>query len=382
MNKMMLLVCLPVLLACTSPSGPPKKIMTGAERTDLYLSMLKGKSIGLTVNHTSNIKDTHLVDSLISLGIDVQAVYSPEHGFRGTADAGEKVENELTDKFKIFSLYGKNKKPFPDQLSGIDIMIFDIQDVGARFYTYISTMHYIMEACSELGIPVIILDRPNPNGHYVDGPVLDTAFQSFVGMHPIPVVHGMTIGELAGMINEEKWLANGITCDLNIIPLKNWAHDSVYSLPKQPSPNLPNDIAVTRYPSLCFFEGTIVSIGRGTSTPFQQFGHPRLTGFQHSFTPQPGPGAKYPKLEGEECYGIQYIPGRMNQIDLTDLINAYNQLKQTDTVFFNSFFSKLAGTDQLQSQIESGMTMDEIRASWQDDLNAFREKRKAYLLYP
>ncbi|WP_308990848.1 DUF1343 domain-containing protein [Mariniflexile litorale] len=365
-------------------------IVVGANQTDAYLPLLKGKRVGVVANQTSVIfkvksSYTHLVDSLVSLNINVKTVYAPEHGFRGTADAGEHIKDGVDTKtgVPIVSLYGDNKKPKPEQLKNIDIMIFDIQDVGARFYTYISSLHYVMEACAEANIPVLILDRPNPNGHYVDGPILEIEHKSFVGMHPIPVVHGMTIGEYATMINGEKWLKNGVQCELKIISIKNYTHQTNYSLPIKPSPNLPNDASINLYPSLCFFEGTNVSVGRGTHTQFQVFGSPFLDKsiFKYSFTPKPNEGAKSPPNQDKICYGMDLSnEKKITELNLNWLISAYkNTINKAD--FFNSFFTKLAGTKKLQQQIEAGLTETEIKASWQQGLISFKKTRNKYLIY-
>ncbi len=377
-----------------SPGGevaaPNLKIRTGAERTEIYLPLLKAKKIAITGNQTSVIKNkngnyTHLVDSLLNLNISIEKVFAPEHGFRGTADAGEVIKNGIDIKtgLSVVSLYGNSKKPSSESLQGIDLMIFDIQDVGARFYTYISTLHYIMEACAENNIPLIILDRPNPNGYYIDGPILEDAHSSFVGMHPIPVVHGMTIGEYARMINGEQWLENGIQCDIKIIEMENYDHSKSYSLPVKPSPNLPNDKSINLYPSLCFFEGTNVNAGRGTSKQFQVFGSPYLDKeyFDYSYIPVPMEGAKNPKHTGKKCYGtdLSKTP-ELNQLNLEWLIEAYKNTENSED-FFNSFFTKLAGTEKLQQQIENGLTFQEIKDSWKEGLENFQIIRKQYLLY-
>lgn len=371
--------------------------IVGANRIELYLPLLKGKKVGIVANQSSVIFResraksqesklyTHLVDSLISLEIDVKKVLAPEHGFRGTADAGELIKDGVDTKtgIPIVSLYGDNKKPKLEQLQGIDIMIFDLQDVGARFYTYISTLHYVMEACAEANIPLLLLDRPNPNGHYVDGPILEKEHSSFVGMHPIPIVHGMTIGEYAQMINGEKWLKNGIQCELKIIPIINYTHQTAYSLPIKPSPNLPNDAAINLYPSLCFFEGTNVSVGRGTSHQFQIYGSPYLYKdfYTFKFVPQPNEGAKTPPHQGKLCYGEDLrTSSKLHSINLKWLIDAY-QHTVDKKLFFNNFFTKLAGTKKLRQQIEQGMKEEEIKATWQKDLNTFKSKRKKYLIY-
>jgi len=367
-------------------------IKTGAERTGLYLDVLKGKNIAVVANQTSVLEKrneqkeerefVHLVDSLLSLGINVKKVFAPEHGFRGKADAGEVVKDGFDTKtgLPIISLYGKNKKPSTEQLKNIDVVVFDIQDVGARFYTYISSLHYVMEACAEAGIPVIILDRPNPNGHYIDGPVLELEHKSFVGMHKVPVVYGMTIGEYGQMINGEKWLKNGIQCDLKVIPLENYTHNTTYHLPVKPSPNLPNDKSINLYPSLCFFEGTNVSAGRGTEMQFQIYGSPFLSKSDFTFTPQPNEGAKYPKHENKLCFGENLQEAdNLKKLDVSYLIKAYNQNSSKE--FFNNFFTKLAGTKKLQQQIEDHLSEEEIRKTWEKDLNEFKITRNFYLLY-
>ncbi len=374
------------------PTTPQHEILQlGASRFDQYLPLLYGKRVGMVVNQTSMVGEQHLVDALLAQGIQVSKVFAPEHGFRGKADAGELVKNskDVRTGLPIISLYGKNKKPSREQLAGLDVLVFDIQDVGARFYTYISTMHYVMEAGAENGIPVVVLDRPNPNGHYVDGPVLDLRFQSFVGMHPIPIVHGMTVGELAQMINNEGWLKNGVRCQLTIVPCIGYSHYSMYELPVKPSPNLPNIRSIYLYPSLCLFEGTQVSVGRGTNKQFQVIGMPGNSSFPFNFRPVSRAGAKYPKHENKQCYGydLTYIAPntlrRINALNLNWLVEMY-QASSNKADFFNrkEFFNKLAGTDQLVRQIMNGMTAPEIRASWQADLISFKEKRRQYLLYP
>ena len=375
-------------------------LKTGAERTNLYLELLKGKNIAVVANQTSvltvlqraevapNVMGSkkvtqHLVDYLHTYnGITIKKVFAPEHGFRGKADAGEIVKDGFDTKtgLPIVSLYGKNKKPSAAQLTGIDIVVFDIQDVGARFYTYISSLHYVMEACAEAGIKVIILDRPNPNGHYIDGPILEPAHKSFVGMHKVPVVYGMTIGEYGQMINGEKWLKNGMQCNLKVIPLENYNHNTTYSLPIKPSPNLPNDKSINLYPSLCFFEGTNVSAGRGTEMQFQIYGSPFLAKKEFSYTPQANEGAKYPKYKNKLCFGEDLRTAKkLDKLDLSYLIKAYKQ--NTSKEFFNNFFTKLAGTKKLQQQIEQGVTEKEIRESWVKDLEKFKLMRNKYLIY-
>lgn len=368
-----------------------KAIFVGADQTSTYLPLLNGKKVGIVANQTSVIFNSkgykHLVDSLVSLKVNITKVFAPEHGFRGKADAGEKVVDGIDAKtgIPIISLYGDNKKPNTKQLENIDIMIFDIQDVGARFYTYISTLHYVMEACAETNIPLLILDRPNPNGHYIDGPVLEPEHKSFVGMHPVPVVHGMTIGEYAQMINGEKWLENSVICDITVIPVKNYTHQTVYSLPIKPSPNLPNDIAINLYPSLCFFEGTNISAGRGTDKQFQIFGSPFLNTdmfpYTYEFTPQPNEGAKYPKHQDKICYGMDLSQTkRLNRLDLNYLIEAY-QATENKEEFFNDFFTKLAGTKKLQEQIEGRHTAYELKKNWVRSLQDYDEMRQDYLIY-
>ncbi|MGE4347246.1 MAG: exo-beta-N-acetylmuramidase NamZ domain-containing protein, partial [Flavobacteriaceae bacterium] len=337
----------------------------------------------VTKTSTVYLEEKHLVDFLIENKINIQKIYAPEHGFRGTADAGELIKDGKDTKtgLPIISLYGNNKKPTKEQLSGIDIMIFDLQDVGARFYTYISSLHYLMEACAQNNIPLIVLDRPNPNGNIIDGPTLEKEHTSFVGMHPIPVLHGMTIGEYAQMINGEKWLKNGIQCDLTVIECVNYKRDMDYSLPIPPSPNLPNDKSISLYASLCFFEGTNVSVGRGTDKQFQVFGSPFLKNMNFKFIPKPNLGAKDPMHNGKECLGKDLSQEKnIERLELKWLIEAYNNT-QDKNKFFNNFFVKLAGTKKLQQQIEQGLSEDEIRKTWEEDLQKFKEIRKKYLIY-
>jgi len=362
---------------------------TGAAQVDEYVHLLQGKRIGITANHTSLVDDKHLVDVLLSQGIDVACIYSPEHGFRGTADAGAQVASgkDPATGIPIVSLYGKNKKPAPEQLKNIDYMVFDMQDVGLRFFTYLSTLHYVMEACAEQGIPLLILDRPNPNGFYVDGPVLEPQHRSFVGMHPIPVVHGMTLGELAQMMNGEKWLRNGIQCTITIIPCKHYTRQSLYRLPVKPSPNLPNMQAVYLYASLCFFEGTAISLGRGTEFPFQVFGHPDFKDiYSFSFTPKSVQGANNPPLKDKICYGVDLRNYPENElisnphIHLEWLLEAYKNFKNKDR-FFTAYFTTLWGTAKIQKMIEAGMSAKQISNSWQEDVEKFLTRREKYLLY-
>lgn len=361
--------------------------IVGASRLDLYINKLEGKTVGIIANQTSIINGTHLIDTLLNKGVNVIKIFTPEHGFRGTADEGASINNSIDEKTQlpIISLYGNNKKPNETQLKDIDILIFDLQDVGTRFYTYISTMTYIMEAAAENNIPLIVLDRPNPNGFYVDGPVLEPENKSFVGLHQVPVVYGLTIGEYALMVNGEYWLSDSLQCDLTIIPLGDYDRNAIYELPVKPSPNLPNWESVYLYPSLCFFEGTIVSVGRGTEFPFQVYGHPKMTD-DFVFTPRQSDGRRAPLLCDEECHG-EYLmtyahdfKRNKNQINLSWIINAYNQLKE-EGKFFNNFFVKLSGTSELQQQIEQGMTEKEIRATWKEGLDNYKKIRKKYLIY-
>jgi uncharacterized protein YbbC (DUF1343 family) len=361
--------------------------MLGGDRMNLYLDSLKGKRIAIVGNQTSVIGKTHLVDTLLSLGVKIQKVFSPEHGFRGDADAGEKVGSSIDVKtgIPLISLYGKNKKPYPEQLADVDIVIYDIQDVGVRFYTYISTLHYVMEACAENGKPIIVLDRPNPNGHYIDGPVLEQSQRSFVGMDPVPIVYGMTIGEYALMVNGEYWLSDSLQCNLWIVPCKFYLHKSKYVLPVPPSPNLRSETAITLYPSLCLFEATTVSIGRGTDRPFEVYGHPKFPNKGFTFMPISCFGAKSPLCENITCYGydLQHtLKKRSYELNLNWLINA--KILLSDSVdFINqpAFFNRLAGNNVLQQQILSGMTAKDIRATWKPGLDNFKKIRQKYLLY-
>lgn len=358
---------------------------TGADNFGGFSKLLRNKSVGIVTNQAGILDDkTHIVDFLISKHVNLTKIYAPEHGFRGSADAGELIIDGKDSKtgLPIISLYGDNKKPKPEQLQGIDILLFDLQDVGARFYTYISSLHYIMEACAENNISLVVLDRPNPNGAIVDGPTLEMENSSFVGMHPIPVLHGMTIGEYAQMINGEKWLKNGIQCELQVIACSAYRRDMPYSLTVKPSPNLPNDQSINLYASICFFEGTNVSVGRGTDKQFQIYGSPYLPNVDFCFTPQPNFGAKNPPYNGVDCFGedLSEIP-KVDRIELKWLLKAYNETADK-TKFFNSYFIKLSGTKKLQQQIEAGLSAAEIRASWETQLIEFKEMRKKYLIYP
>jgi uncharacterized protein YbbC (DUF1343 family) len=390
MQKIFILLFLTCFIHLLQAQQYSNKIITGAEQLDAYLPLLKGKKVALLVNQTSVIKKTHLVDTLIASRIDIVKIFAPEHGFRGTADAGEKVKNGVDVKtgITITSMYGANKKPSKESMQGIEYVIFDIQDVGARFYTYISSLQYMMEACAEANVPLLVLDRPNPNGFYVDGPVLEPKYKSFVGMQSIPIVHGMTVGEYAQMLNGEGWLANKKKCKLIVIACKQYNHSMLYNLPIPPSPNLKSPSAVLLYPSLCLFEGTIVSVGRGTETPFEVWGHPDFKNNGFSFTPVSKEGAKNPPYENKTCYGadlrlspkdiLKITEGKMN---LSFIRNAYSLCKDKST-FFNSFFEKLAGTATLKSQLMQNKSDVDIRKSWASGLIKFKKIRKKYLLYP
>ncbi len=363
-------------------------IRTGAERTEVWKPLLQGKSVALVANHTSLIGQTHLLDTLLKCGIRVKKVFAPEHGFRGMAANGEKVASAKDAKtgLPIISLYGEHKKPTAKDLKGIDIVVFDIQDVGVRFYTYISTLTYVMEACAEQKKKLLVLDRPNPNGYYIDGPVLKPEYKSFVGLHPVPVVHGMTVAEYARMVNGEGWLTNGIKCDLSWVSCEGYSHTDWYQLPVAPSPNLPNMTAVYLYPSLCFFEGTVMSVGRGTDFPFQVIGHPDLKQAPFTFTPAPRTGAPDPLYKGQLCHGhdlrdfaMMYVRD-YHKLYLFWLMGAYKDMPDK-TNFFNPFFEKLAGTAEFRQQIISGASEMDIRKIWEPDLVKYKVIRKKYLLY-
>lgn len=399
-----LIIGLPLYLIFSCSSTPPLKgiqstlpasdsapavntIQTGAERLDLYLALLKNKRVGMVVNHTAMVGTTHLVDTLQSLGIMVKKIYAPEHGFRGTADAGEYVASYVDKKsgIAVVSLYGKNKKLTAEQVADVDIVVYDIQDIGARFFTYISTMYYVMESCAENKKPLLILDRPNPNGDYIDGPVLlDLSLKSFVGMLPIPIVHGLTSGELAQMINGENWLKDSLRCAVTIIPVANYTHTTEYIVPVKPSPNMPNQQAIRLYPSLGIFEGTNVSVGRGTLFPFQVVGSPYITDTSFSFTPVSIEGmSKTPMHMNQKCYGYDLRNAAWKKsIDLSYVIRMYELTTNKDAYFgVNNFFDKLAGTTSLKKQLIAKMPEEQIRQSWQKDLIAYKAKRKKYLLY-
>jgi len=388
--KNLVIISLLVVMAGAACSADKQSntLMTGAAATVEYLPLIKGKTVAVVANQTSIIGDRHLVDTLISLGVDIRVIFAPEHGFRDLADAGATITSgtDPVTGITVTSLYGRKKKPLPKDLEGIDIVIYDIQDVGTRFYTYLTTMCYVMEACAESGKPFIVLDRPNPNGYYVDGPVLDTAYKSFVGIHPVPVVHGMTLGEYAGMVNGEGWLAGGNNCDLTVIKCINYTHSTMYELPVIPSPNLPNMNSIYLYPSLCFSEGTVLSCGRGTEYPFQVLGAPDMPDTGFSFTPHPTFGSSDPKYNGMPCYGFDLRNALADSIvprpemNLQWIIDAYNAYPDKEK-FFTGYFDTLAGSSTLREQIISGMTAEEIRASWKDDLDKFKQIRVKYLLY-
>ena len=365
-----------------------EKISVGANNTASYLTLLKDKNIAVVANQTSVIfkkggNYTHLVDSLISNGIQIQKVFAPEHGFRGKADAGEHVEDGKDAKtgLPIISLHGKSRKPPQEQLKGLDIVVFDIQDVGVRFYTYIATLQYVMEACAEANIPILVLDRPNPNGQYIDGPTLEPEHRSFLGLNPIPLVYGMTIGEYAKMINGEGWLQDNLKCDLTVIPLQGYKHASSYSLVIRPSPNLPNDTSINLYPSLGFFEGTIINAGRGTEMQFQVYGAPFFAKSDFTYTPKPNFGSKYPKHKEELVNGVDLrSQEKLSEVNLEWLIDAYHKTPK-DQVFFGATFTVHAGTKKLQEQLEKGLTKEQIKVTWQEDLEAFKKVRAKYLIY-
>lgn len=390
MKSILLLILFGLSQITASAQRYSRTIIVGAEQTEQYVPSLRGKKIALLVNQTSRIGKVHLVDTLLKSAINIVRIFAPEHGFRGGADAGATIKNGIDSAtgIPITSMYGPNKKPEKQTLKGIDIVVFDIQDVGARFYTYISSLQYMMEACADNNIPMIILDRPNPNGFYVDGPVLKPAFKSFVGMQPIPVVHGMTVGEYAKMLLGEKWLNTKNKLKLTVVPCKQYNHTMLYALPVPPSPNLKSSTAVLLYPSLCFFEGTDVSVGRGTETPFEVWGHPTFKNNGFSFTPTARTGASNPPHKDTPCYGadLRLPPADIlkiteGRISLSFLKNAL--LLQGGTAsFFNDFFNKLAGTDQLKQQLLQGLSEEAIRATWEKDLKAFKAIRKKYLLYP
>ncbi len=374
-----------VLLVCGLLSFAAAAITPGAEQPDRYMPLLEGKQVSLVVNHTAQTRQGHLLDSLLKNNVEVVSIMSPEHGFRGDAAAGHKVTDgvDLKTGLPVHSLYGRTKKPTRDMLSNVDVMVFDIQDVGARFYTYLSTLHYVLEAGAEHAIEVIVLDRPNPHIAHVDGPILKPQFQSFVGMHAIPVLHGMTLGELARMIKGEGWVANAEKLKLSVIPVNNYQRTTPYTLPIPPSPNLPNARAVALYPTLCFFEGTAVSIGRGTDRPFQLIGHPSVALGSDTVLVTGNDAAPYARYKGRELKARLLTADGQSGIDLALLTAAFKTFERAGTPFFTrpAFFDKLAGTDALRLAIEAGKSSEAIRADWQTDLDAFRAKRAPYLIY-
>ncbi|WP_089761799.1 exo-beta-N-acetylmuramidase NamZ family protein [Chitinophaga terrae (ex Kim and Jung 2007)] len=388
MNRIFLF-CL-ILLGCyfRSTAQYADHVLPGATQTARYLPLLKNKRVALMVNQTSTIDKTHLVDSLLKLKINIVKIFSPEHGFRGTAGHGESVANSIDSAtgLPIISLYGQHRKATAADLKDVDILVFDVQDVGTRFFTYISSLQELMESAAENKKTLVILDRPNPNGDYIDGPVLDTAYRSFVGMQPIPVVHGMTVAEYARMLNGERWLSKGLKCDIKVVPCENYTHQTYYKLPVKPSPNLPNMAAVNLYPSLCFFEGTALSLGRGTDKPFQVYGSPLFPKQDFSFTPKASATNPTPVLKDQVCYGFdlshapETVPYKGRKLELKWLISAYHLFPNKDK-FFNPFFAKLAGTKTLQQQIEKGLSEAEIRKSWEPGLAKFKVIRAKYLLY-
>lgn len=389
--------CLLLILSETIPhASAQRRIVTdqdvtvGAAQFDQYLGLIKGKRIALVANPTSRVGSIHLVDTLLSLGLNIGCIFAPEHGYRGEAAAGELVRGgkDRSSGIPVVSLYGKHYKPHAEDLKGIDLVVFDIQDVGARFYTYSSTLQYVMEACADYGKPLLVLDRPNPNGHYFDGPVLDTAFSSFVGRVPVPVVHGCTMGEYARMLQGEGWLTSKRPCKLTVVSVKNYRHSDLYQVPVPPSPNLPNMAAIYLYPSLCFFEGTPVSVGRGTEAPFQVVGYPGYPGSDFTFRPKSIPGkATRPPFEDTLCAGLDFrerfdgsrsVPDRLQ---LEFLLDFYSSWKSSRP-FFNPFFDKLAGTDSLRKSIQRGLDESSLRKGWEADLEKYRKIREKYLLYP
>lgn len=380
-----LILLLSLSLTCFSQSN---KVIVGAESTNEYFPILKNKRVAIMSNHTGMVGKEHLVDILVKNKINMICILSPEHGFRGNADAGEHVSSSVDEKtgIPIRSLYdGKDQKPSTETMDSFDVLIIDIQDVGLRFYTYYITMARLMDACAEYNKKVIVLDRPNPNGHYIDGPILDMKHKSGVGWLPIPVVHGMTLGELALMINGERWLPQSRVCDVTVIKCKNYTHQTLYRLPVPPSPNLPNMKSIYLYPSTCLFEATPVSLGRGTQFPFQVYGHPNMKGYSFSFTPRSIPGAKNPPQLDRECFGVDLrnIPDEeifKKGFDLSYIIDAYKNLNLDDH-FFRPFFEKLVGVSYIRKMIMEGRSADEIKAMWKDDVEKFREQRKPYLLY-
>ena len=382
MIKLIILYCLLFL----NFSSQKNEVIVGSERMDEYLEKISNKSVGLLVNHSSLVNNTHLIDTLISRNINIKKIFSPEHGFTGNIERGKTVNEDtlIIDEriIPIISMYGKSRIPSKESMKGLDIIIFDIQDVGARFYTYISAMHNMMNICAELGISFLVLDRPNPNSGYIDGPVLEMEYQSYIGMHEIPIVHALTVGELATMIKGEKWIENSEKLDLEVIKVDDWDHTMEYELPVRPSPNLPNQQSILLYPSLCLFEQTTVSIGRGTSYPFQVIGHPNYNDKSFSFTPVSVDEERKPKHEGNESYGIDLRKIEVKkELNIKYLIDFYNKLKDNDSEFFGKYFYRIAGNKKLENQIKNGISEKEIRYSWKIELSQYKEKRKKYLLY-
>jgi uncharacterized protein YbbC (DUF1343 family) len=377
-----------ILILVFSCSGINKSPVPGAAQLDKYKPLIEGKAVAVVANQTSVTGDIHLVDFLLNSGANIKVIFAPEHGFRDLADAGEEIKDgiDLKTGVPVISLYGSHRKATAEDMKGIDVVLFDIQDVGVRFYTYLGTLHYLMESCAENNVKCIVLDRPNPNGFYVDGNILDTAYSSFVGMHPVPIVHGMTVGEYAMMINGEGWLNGGIKCNLTVIKCLNYDHSTLYELPVKPSPNLPNQTSIYLYPSICFFEGTNVSLGRGTAFPFQVYGSPLLPDTGFSFTPDSSFGSKNPPLKGIKCYGVdlrnaindKLVPS--SEINLGWVIDAYNNYPEKDK-FFTPYFDTLSGGQIIREQILKGMTSDQIRETWKEGLKKFGEIRNKYLLY-
>jgi len=380
--------------SCCAQHKHKAPIITGAEQIAEYLPLIQHKRVGILANHTSVIGNKHLVDTLATLQVNIKTIFAPEHGFRGTISAGGHVADGIDPDtgIHVTSLYGSLTMPTDEMMRELDVMIFDIQDVGLRFYTYLTSLYYLMEACARNHVPLILLDRPNPNGHYVDGPILDTLnFRSFVGIVPIPVVHGLTLGELAGMIQGEKWLKDGLQCNLTVITCKNYTHQTLYTPPLPPSPNLPNARAIWLYPALCPFEGTVVSLGRGTDAPFQRYGHPDLTGYDFSFTPLSVPAAPTPPQMDKVCYGVDLSTQPSNEEIFKDgftlkyIIDAYHNLNNATQIgadFFRPFFERLVGVSYIRTMILSGKTADEIKACWREDVEKFKNQRAPYLLYP
>jgi len=383
MIKLFLLL---INLTFTTNQDINKKIILGAERLNLYDKNISNKSLALLVNHSSLINNTHIIDTLSQYGYNIKKIFTPEHGLSGKIERGKSISDDTllinNKKIPIISMYGKTRIPSYESLDGIDVVIFDIQDVGARFYTYISAMHNMMEVCANLNIDFIVFDRPNPNGSYVDGPVLEKEYKSYIGMHEIPIVHGCTVGELALMIKGEKWIKNSEKLNLKVIPILNWDHTMDYKLPIKPSPNLPNQQSILLYPSLCLFEQTTVSIGRGTPYPFQVIGHPNYDNKSFSFTPVSVVEERKPKHEDNKSYGIDLRKIKVKkELNIKYLIDFYNKLKETDPDFFGKYFYRIAGNKKLENQIKDGISEKEIRSSWEIKLSQYKAKRKKYLLY-